>query len=775
MRFDLLLPLLALAVVLPARAATFRVGSEPSCTHATIQAAVDAADASPGADTILPTPGTYTAQAIVIDTDEELTIAGGLLSCFSPFYGDQLLDIDGAGGGSASVFRISGGPNSVIHLTQLRIRNGDASPLGGLGGGIHYDGSGTLVVSNAAIINNRAQKGGGIYADGDVESATLVIGANVTISGNTAFGDGGGVFVNGMTLQMREPNSIIAFNHANGELGATGYGGGLVVRSTGSRAARAYVSSGGVGSLGAIYGNDAVRGGGIAVSAGDDSEDDAELFLFTTDAEFPAAVRGNFASESGGALYVWPNRNAFSEGFASANLYRAELTDNAAPEGAAAFVDQSDISGSGPIGGFLRINTSVVEDALPCPAGSTCGLIAGNIAENANGDDTDGAVILLTGDAELTTARGLVFRDNVAGRIVDARGSDEFFEARAELTNTFAFANELRQQLVRGSGNALITIHDSTIADNAIGAAEVLAASRNNVFLRRSILWQPGRATLASGSGTPTVAHVIASEVASIGGGPAAIVATPRFVDPARGDYRLRAASPAIDFAPPVTGDDRDAYGQPRDQRIDLVPRAPGLVRDIGALERQGLLPLVLNGEFDGDTNLWFLLPGHAGNYQVNNAPGSPVGGSAQVSGSGSGDRLLGHVQCIEIPGPGTYVLNGTARSEGDPALANDTALIWELRADGGEGCIDGPIVDGGVHDLSSRSTRDAFVRPPQGAIITVPESMWNHQTSVTVILAVYPNASNSGFNGLFDHVTLEPGSAMPRPDPLFADGYEDP
>ncbi|MBK7013774.1 MAG: hypothetical protein IPH43_14995 [Xanthomonadales bacterium] len=41
-----------------------------------------------------------------------------------------------------------------------------------------------------------------------------------------------------------------------------------------------------------------------------------------------------------------------------------------------------------------------------------------------------------------------------------------------------------------------------------------------------------------------------------------------------------------MDFAPPVTGDDRDLDNLPRDQDIVGVPDALG-VRDLGAYERQ--------------------------------------------------------------------------------------------------------------------------------------------------------------------------------------------
>ena len=183
---------------------------------------------------------------------------------------------------------------------------------------------------------------------------------------------------------------------------------------------------------------------------------------------------------------------------------------------------------------------------------------------------------------------------------------------------------------------------------------------------------------------------------------------------------------------------------------------------------------MLLNGDFAGDTNLWLLPAGHAGNYQVNNAPGAtPDSGSAQVAGGGGGDRLLGYLQCIHLPGPGTYALNGWARTEGDPQLANPTALLWELRLDGGEGCIDGAITRGGTHPFPTQATLDAWTPAASPALVTVSETEWNHNSSLTVIMAVCPNASGNSYNGLFDGITLQ--WSADGSDVIFTDGFDGP
>ena len=777
----LLCALALLFVAARADAAIYAVGSEPGCTHATIQEAVDAAEANPEEDFIrIPHSRVWDNQAVVIDTDQTLWLEGFWSDCNTIDFSQQTV-LDGAGGPASSVMRIDTGANGAVRMSWLTLRGGDPSVYDGKGGGIHFSGRGRLEPSNdMAVINNSASSGGGIYADGDIADAQLVIGARVTIAGNTASRDGGGVFVNGMTLTMNEPDTLIAFNEAQGELGSTGYGGGLVIRSTGDKIAQGYVGSSGLGGAGVIYGNTAKRGGGIAVSAGSDATDRAQLFLRSSDPAVPVAVRGNFASEYGGAIYAWPNKNFSSEAPAEVFVMRAEISDNAAPQGAVAYADNSNVSTSEhPIGGWMTFGTGD-SGAASCGPAAYCVHVFGNATVDASGTATTGALFYLDDSSRLDMGRMLI-EGNQAGRVVQAYFGND---GSLDMADSLVVGNTLQAEIiwsfyVLGSGGS-IDISDSTFAGNSIGVADLITAYRSTVHIDRSILWQPGHTmlnTLGGESGTPDVFRVIASEVDSLGDGSGiAIVAEPRFVDPARGDYRLRAASPAVDFAPPVDGDDFDALGLPRDQRIGAIPRSdPSESRDIGAFERQGLQPLVLNGEFAGDTNLWFLPVGHAGNFQVNNAPGSPDGtGSAQVAGTSGDGHLYGYMQCIHLPGPGTYALNGSARTEGDPQLANPTALIWDLRSDGGEGCIDGAIAQSGAQTFDTQATTDQWTRPATPAYVTVPEGMWNHNTSLTVFMAVYPNASdNGGYNGLFDHITLD--WSADGSDVIFADDFDGP
>jgi hypothetical protein len=513
-----------------------------------------------------------------------------------------------------------------------------------------------------------------------------------------------------------------------------------------------------------------------------DTEDTAVLKVYAVDPARPVAIRDNFASVSGGGLYVQPRKDYFTFGSdATVSMWNAVVDLNSAPDGAAIYLGSSSDAINETRGGTMYWNMGARPAlAAPCPLAAPCGRIADNVAADGNGVPTGGAIVRMQEDSNFgvleafgyfpSVGSGIIIEGNRGGRLFDLEGGED--RVHLLLRNSLIVDNELSHELVRAQDEPEVGLIDSTIVGNVIGAGHVFAVS-DELIVERSIIWQPGKTSQVGP--TPAVELTIASESASLGGGPGAVtVASPRFVDPELGDYRLRAASPAIDYAPPVTGDDRDVFGLPRDHNIEVVPGVVGYVRDIGALERQGLLPLLLNGDFDGDTNLWILPTGHAGNFQVNNAPASTAGsGSAQVAGTSGEGRLLGYLQCIHLPGPGTYALNGWARTEGDPQLANPSALLWELRLDGAEGCIDGAITRGGTYSFDTQAMTDQWTRPPHSAHVSVSESEWNHNTSLTVIMAVYPNASSNAYNALFDAITLE--WSPDGSDVIFADGFDGP
>ena len=371
-------------------------------------------------------------------------------------------------------------------------------------------------------------------------------------------------------MTMTAPSSIIAFNQALGLGGVGGYGGGLNVQGP----AIAYIGTSGAFGLGAIYANSAIDGGGISVQSGESDGVNAVVHLFTTDPQQPVTVRGNSASDTGGAIYAqgWNGAFSFSDAYFCASDFRIE--DNFARDGSALYMNES---------GFAYINRSdcTVPSAVRCASGVTCNSMVGNDAGPTTGGIGDGAT--------LRNVEGYLFlnrfelRANRGGYAIRTTGQFRISTARDCLLAN----NEYTRQLVSSEAETDTYISNCTLARNTLGSSDVLHVE-GPLDLIGSIIDQPGRLSLAY-SGSPndiTVEHVLASDITTLPNGPTVISDAPAFVDAANGDYHLRQYSPAVDFAPPVSGDDRDLDNQPRDQDLSGVPDLFG-VRDLGAYERQ--------------------------------------------------------------------------------------------------------------------------------------------------------------------------------------------
>jgi hypothetical protein len=752
-----LLMLLAL-IGTPAHADTFIVGTGTGCTHSTIQAAVNAAAANGGSNTVRITRSlTYTAQALTITTSQELTLIGGFATCAQNTADGLRTTVSGAGGATEPVMRINGALGSIVNLRNLDINDGDEDGSGN-GGGICYIGNGLLEINESVIGRNSASNGGGIYAQGTGTAAQLIIGTNVVISSNTARSNGGGIFVNSMRMTMTAPGSIILNNTA------AGYGGGLAISGV-NFSAYADIGSAGAGNLGAVNGNVANNGGGIAVVAGN-ATTESKVRLFSADAAQPLRIKGNSASNAGGGVYLKPKISTTTSSVSEVQAWQTYIEDNVAKDAPAIYLDYE--SGSRTSGTKFSLNPTGISapaGAAPCPVGIPCGRIAGNQALNGSGQPTDGSVIYGNSYSDLQLNR-VAIEGNRGHRVILLTGDES---KQASLKDVLITSNALTDQVIfmNGGSPTKLTIEDTTIAGNDIAATLVL--SSGTAFIYRSILWQPGKTLLAQSGTGGFVNHVIGSEIVSLGGGPWALRAPPRFVDPERGDYSLRAGSRAVDFTGAIAGDDYDMNGMLRDKDLPFLANLYG-PRDIGALERQELLPLVLNQDFNADLNLWPLVtPGSVTWDSSQNGSGPTGSGSAYVRVLGTTQfRVVAASQCINLPGPAQYLLNGWGRSIGSNAFYRDTVLLhWEFRSNGGDACNAGSPTSEGDHILTRL---DTWTQPAIPASIDVPAAQFTNNSSITVSLVVVDNSIQVPHDvvGWFDGITLEP-----RGDAIFRNGFD--
>lgn len=561
--------------------------SDAHCTDDSIQDAIQNT-ACPNTTIVITSEHTYTAQHLEID-GKDVTLQGTADACGPPgFCGDAcpppptapLITVSGEQHSGDSVLYIHG--NSHVTIRYLTITNGSnfsADPnTSTYGGGIHFDGSGALTIDTSTISNNAAVYGGGIQFTGSGGFAGLTLLGYTQIVGNTATNSGGGIRIGGNAfLSALYDHTTLLNNHAPG-----GFGGGLNVVGP----AHADLASPGFGGFALIAGNEARYGGGIAATAGDGSSEDAEVQLFTVDPQRPVRIDGNFASDSGGAIFL-KTYYTFLDGIRETWLcaFDFRIENNAAPEGSAIESRSDSLLGS-TFGNGIWLNRSdnlcrgLPASAQRCASGVTCNTVAGNVAEDGAATPTDGAAIHLESESSLDADR-VDLRANAGGYAVKASG-------QIQLRNCLIADGTYAQQPVRNDSDSL-TIGNCTIAGNTFASDDTIHAE-GSLALMDSLVYQPGHLALAftGYQEDKLVQYVLANETASLAphGEGVGSTGAPGFVDAAGGDYHLSLASPAIDYAPHVAGNDRDLDGLAHDRDLAARTNYYGAL-DLGAYERQ--------------------------------------------------------------------------------------------------------------------------------------------------------------------------------------------
>jgi hypothetical protein len=483
--------------------------------------------------------------------------------------------VDGAGHSGDSVVYIHG--NSNVTLKYLRIRNG--SNINGTantyGGGIHFDGRGSLVLDTDWVEFNTARFGGGINFNGNGGFAGMTVLANSRIANNSAANSGGGIRVTGNAFaSLNYENTAVWFNHA-----ANGYGGGINIVGPG----RVDVASPGLAGIGVIYSNDAQYGGGVAVTAGSSDGDDASLQLYSVDPLRPARIQGNFASTSGGGVYLKSYIGFSALNSAAICVFDFRIDFNGAPEGSAIHADY-DSDFTGPWGSYAFLNetnsrcSGLPPSAQRCAPGVPCNEFEGNASIDAAGSPTLGAAIFIGDDSYLFGDR-FTMAGNEGGYAI--RGTSGF-----DVANCLLARNDVTRQLLRSEGG-YTSVDSCTLVENSILSTNSIYAG-GSLTLANTIIDQPGNNALGYGGspGNLVVDYVLSSDVSTLPAIQGVALGRPTYVDAAAGNYRLALNSLGIDFAPPIVGDDRDLDNNPHDQDLQEAGNLYG-VRDLGAYERQ--------------------------------------------------------------------------------------------------------------------------------------------------------------------------------------------
>ena len=503
------------------------------------------------------------------------------------FHGASL-GTDHGGGGIAFV------ASGSLALDTVTIDDNTA----GWGGGLWFNGAGTLTFTQNVIVNlNHATggQGGGVnVSTTGAAPIAFTIGPNSAVENNDAATDGGGIFIqHNVHLLATAPGIWITHNAA-----PNADGGGLYVGG----AAQADIGSPGIlGVVPVIDSNSAEYGGGIA-AAGFNGETPL-VRIFTTDPQHPVQVSGNIASHTGGGIYLKP-LVAGTVGYAPIFCaYDFRIDANSAQEGSAVYGDEdhSDFAGwAGPTIGFnynaenadqiCGASSSIASlGAVRCASGVACNELDDNVAQTIDGTATAGATILLQ-STPYVVANQFAMCGNKGGKAIRMLTDQD--AGVVDIHTCLLADNTVTEQLIEatpgGGVNDVMDLVNCTIAGNTIGADTVILAQFGDggtFTLKDTIAAQPGRSTLAytGPSGGLTVAYDLSNDTSMAGTD--LEFGAPTFVDAANGDYHLLPTSLGVDYAPAgSTSVDLDGH-----TRVVDLPGEPNWFgpMDLGAYEIQ--------------------------------------------------------------------------------------------------------------------------------------------------------------------------------------------
>lgn len=550
------------AVVGQAHGVRLSVGADALCTHRTLAAAI--ADLPTDSDHhVVRMMSNAGGDAMQVDArDRNVEILGGFATCPSPEDPDAQPDgsstvLSGTGGDARSVLSF-GGSAVEVKLRRLRVVGGDAT---GSGGGVRFNGSGSLDLQEVEFSDNRAGSlGGGLY----VESQGLVVvdaRDGVVFRGNTA-DLGGGVFLRGrIEFRMYGRESLFDQNTASG--------GGAIRMNGPVRAAIGATAIDG----GALFrGNAANVGSAISVYSGTGGQQGA-LTLYSIDSRYPLGFVGHRALMPGARSSVI---DVSSQSVGSE--LRVCAWDLAFEQNLGTAMPLVAAEGAGA---SFMLNSPNCLDAFPpsaarCSDPRACSRMVDNALDDTTPPNLRFTHLLLVSNAAAMDVRSMSFHGNRVGGIAWAAGGS------LSLGDSVVGANDASMALFDSAGS--LVLDGMTIADNRmLPSAPVIRTGGSLLDFRDSIVHQPGIVVLTGAPAQRSLSYLGVHDASGLpGDGGPYILEPPLFSDPQERDWRLRSDSPLVDVAPARGGTDRD--GRPRDiDTIDL-PDVAG-PRDLGAFE----------------------------------------------------------------------------------------------------------------------------------------------------------------------------------------------
>src|SRR5205807_128856 len=140
------------------------------------------------------------------DTIDATGVSGTILLISGELQIIHNVTINGPGAASLAVngnaiFRVFENFGSTVTISGLTVTNSTVTGnSANNGGGIFYNGGGTLTVINSIISGNSASTGGGMGSG--LQGTTIATVRDSTVSGNSASSNGGGIFNYPQTLTV---------------------------------------------------------------------------------------------------------------------------------------------------------------------------------------------------------------------------------------------------------------------------------------------------------------------------------------------------------------------------------------------------------------------------------------------------------------------------------------------------------------------------------------------------------------------------------------------
>lgn len=565
--------LLCCGALAPAMAATtFKVGTGPGCTHASIQAAIDAsaADGQQDSTIIVSRSLSYTQQALSIRDDYSLRILGGFANCndVAPI-GGAYTRIDGSGGVQQPVISTRG--YVELTLDGIEISGGDAGNDQD-GGGIDFAAEGRLAISRSAIHDNRAGDGGGIA----IRSArsTLVLGDGALVYNNFAANSGGGIFCIYGNLNIGGVQSGAFNNRTHGE------GGGLRLKNCDTE-----LTSSGPLDAGVVFGNQGYRAGGLSVT-------DSVVKVFTVNPARPVRIASNYATDYGGGMVIRDG--------ATVTLWDAIVENNTSSAGGGAWL-YSDVRKIPTLHMYTARDTSTQPPAgaVPCASGLVCNRVTGNVARPTGVGPGEGAAFWYGYDVPTCFPPGTCFWPHGTNGSADYkqvqfdRNQGDSLIRYSQVYNDFIigqcliFGNVVTGNLIETGSNVKLWLNQCTFSHNQVGKVLMRAPKLD---LRCAIVNQAAN-TIHQGSSI-SAQFVLVPSSSQLPSNTSIFQGVPKFLNPAADNFRLfigdrmSTPSPGLDIASDCgsTANALDLDGRSRPVDLGNVPNQFGTL-DLGPYE----------------------------------------------------------------------------------------------------------------------------------------------------------------------------------------------